>query len=167
MLDRLNLRFAVILLSYGGAIFFLYRDEVLGSILAPLAAGTARLVFALLDSLGVDALREGAVITHPDGFAYEISYICTGLLPVVTFLVCVLAYPAAWRTKWLGMLIAVPILWAINLLRLVSLFWIGVHFPAAFAWAHEVVWEGLLAVTFISLWLGWMNWSGRRIKSSA
>ncbi len=155
------------MLSYGGAVFLFYRNEVLGPILAPLAAGTARLVLALLDLLGIDAVREGAIITHPDGFAYEIAYICTGFLPVATFMVCVLAYPAAWRTKWVGMLIAVPILWAINLLRLVSLFYIGVHFPAAFAWVHEVAWEGLLAATFISLWLGWMNWSARRIRPSA
>lgn len=165
MLDRLKLRFAAILLGYGGVVFLCYRDEVLGSTLAPLAAGTARIVFALLDLFGIEAQREGVIIVHPAGFAYEIAYSCTGFLPVVTFLVCVLAYPASWRAKWQGVAIAVPILWMVNLLRLVSLFYIGVHFPAAFVWAHEVVWEALLAAAFISLWLGWIGWSGHRFST--
>jgi len=37
VLKRLNLRFAVIMLSYGGVVFLVYRDEVLGSFLAPFA----------------------------------------------------------------------------------------------------------------------------------
>lgn len=162
ILKQLNLRFVFIMLAYGGVVFLVYRDEVLGSFLAPLAEGTALITSELIRQFGVEVLRDGAVLTHPNGFAYEIAYTCTGLLPGVTFFVCVLAYPGTVRNKWSGIAIGVPVLLAVNYLRLVNLFYIGVHFPSVFRLAHEVIWEGLLAVTFIGLWLSWISWSNNR-----
>jgi exosortase/archaeosortase family protein len=162
ILKQFNLRFVLIMLIYGGIVFVVYRDEVLASVLAPLAEGTAFITSKLLCLFSVEVLREGAVLTHPDGFAYEIAYTCTGLLPGVTFIVCVMAYPGSLKSKWPGIVIGVPVLLAVNYLRLVNLFYIGVHFPGAFGLAHEVIWEGLLAVAFIGLWLSWIGWSNNR-----
>ncbi len=161
VLERLKLRFAVILAGYGGAVFLVYRDEVLGTALAPLAVATARLVLVVLHFLGLEALREGAVIIHPGGFAYEVAYTCTGFLPIVTFFVCVLAYPVAWQARLTGAIIGILVLWIINLFRLVGLFYLGVNCPSAFAWAHEIAGEIFLGTAFIGLWLGWIGWSDR------
>lgn len=163
----LNLRFAVIMAIYGGAVFLLYRDEVLGPVLAPLAAWTAHITLVLVRELGIDAVRDGAVLVHPDGFAYEIAYTCTGFLPVTTFIACVLAYPAKWHAKRVGIAVGVPLLWMVNLVRLVHLFYLGVYIPEAFVVAHEVVWEWLLAVIFIALWLGWIRWSEKPLNPAA
>ena len=162
ILKQLNLRFVFIMLAYGGVVFLVYRDEVLGSFLAPLAEGTALITSELIRQIGIETLRDGAVLTHPNGFAYEIAYTCTGLLPGVTFIVCVLAYPGTLRNKWPGIALGVPALLVLNYLRLVNLFYIGVRFPRAFGFAHEVLWEGLLAVAFIGLWLSWIFWSNNR-----
>lgn len=159
MLRRLNVGFAVIMVVYGGVVFLVYRDEVLGPFLRPLAELTASVTEGLVRLLGIEVLRAGAIIKHPDGFGFEIAYICTGFLPVVTFVVCVMAYPGPLARKWAGIAFGIPALLAVNFLRLVSLFYIGVRFPALFGLAHEVVWEGLLAVVFIALWVGWMRWS--------
>ena len=148
--------------TYGAVVFLVYRDEVLGVYLAPLAEWTAVIISGLIQWAGMEVLREGAVLSHPNGFAYEIAYTCTGFLPSVTFIVCVLAYPSVLRNKYIGILSCLPVLMVVNYLRLVNLYYIGVCFPTAFALAHEVIWEGLLAVAFISLWLSWINWSDNR-----
>jgi exosortase/archaeosortase family protein len=158
-LKHLNRRFVFILLLYGAVVFFVYRDEVLASLLAPLAEATALITSKLISQFGIETLRQGSVLIHPDGFAYEIAYTCTGLLPVVTFIVCVLAYSGTLRNKWRGIVIGVPVLLIVNYLRLAHLFYIGVYFPSAFRLAHEVIWEGLLAVSFIGLWCSWISWS--------
>jgi len=165
MLKRLNLRFVAIMLIYGGVVFLVYRDEVLGSFLAPLAEWTASIICTLMHQIGIDALRDGAVLTHSGGFAYEIAYTCTGILPAVTFIACVFAYPGTLGNKWVGVAIGVPALLAVNYLRLINLFYIGVSFPSAFGLAHEVLWEGLLAISFIALWLGWIDWSNNRQRA--
>lgn len=159
---NLNLRFAVIMIIYGGAVFLVYRDEVLGPVLAPLAPWTAYVTLVLVHGLGIDAVRDGAVLAHPDGFAYEVAYTCTGFQPIATFIACVLAYPGKWHAKCLGIAVGVPLLWVVNLLRLVHLFYLGVYSPEGLTAAHEVVWQGLVAVTFIALWLSWIRWSEKR-----
>lgn len=158
-MDRLNLRFAVIMMIYGGAVFLTYRDEVLGPFLTPLAVTTARMTAAILHGIGIEALRDKAMLQHPDGFAYDIAYTCTGFLPAVTFIVCILACSGTPGGKLAGIAFGVPVLIAVNLLRLVHLFYLGVYFPAAFGFAHELLWEGLLAIAFIGLWLGWLQWT--------
>lgn len=162
ILRQLNLRFVVIMLAYGGVVFVVYRDEVLGRYLAPLAEWTAIVTSELIRWGGIDVLREGVVLTHSNGFAYQIAYTCTGFLPSVTFIACVLAYPGALHNKLFGILFCVPLLLAVNFLRLINLYYIGVCFPSSFGLAHEVIWEGLLAISFIGLWLGWIEWSAKR-----
>jgi len=34
-----------------------------------------------------------------------------------------------------------------------------VHNPAAFDFAHSVMWEGFLILAILGLWLGWTRWS--------
>jgi exosortase/archaeosortase family protein len=158
-LQGLNLRFAVIMTVYGGAVFLVYRDEVLAPLLAPLAAWTAHITLVLVHGLGIDAVCNGAVLANPRGFACNLAYNCTGFLLITTFIACVLAYPGTWRAKFVGIIFGVPLLWVANLLRLVHLFYLGVYIPEAFAHAHEVLWQWILAGTFIALWLTWIWWS--------
>lgn len=142
---------------YGGAVFLVYRDEVLGSALAPLAVGTARIIELLLQHFGFEVLREGAILSQPEGFAYAIGYACTGFLPITTFWVCVLAYSGTAPRRWPGLIVGGISLWLVNVFRLVSLFYVGVYRPESFAFAHEFLWEVLLAIAFIGLWLTWIH----------
>lgn len=153
----LNLRFALIMTIYGALVSLLYRDEVLATPLAPLAVLTARVTAAILQSVGLPAQREEAILSHPDGFSYEIAYTCTGVLPAVTFIVCLLACSGSVREKLAGIALGVPVLLAVNLLRLVHLYYLGVYMPGAFGFAHEVMWEALLGVAFIGSWLVWLK----------
>jgi exosortase/archaeosortase family protein len=112
----------------------------------------------------MEAVRLVTVISHPDGFAYEIYYRCTGILPVAVLTVSILAYPGPLRQKLVALAAGVPILISLNLMRLVHLFYLGVHNPAAFDIAHAIVWETLLIVAIIGIWMGWTRWSDKRAK---
>jgi exosortase/archaeosortase family protein len=112
----------------------------------------------------MEAVRLVTVISHPDGFAYEIYYRCTGILPVAVLTVSILAYPGPLRQKLVALAAGVPILISLNLMRLVHLFYLGVHNPAAFDIAHTIVWETLLIVAIIGIWMGWTRWSDKRVK---
>ncbi|MBS1213693.1 MAG: archaeosortase [Proteobacteria bacterium] len=156
------LRFVAIMVLYGMVVGLFYREEVLGQALAPLAMLTARATSFLLHAVGIDALRNGTTVMHPAGFSYEIAYTCTGFLPIVTLVVCILAYPGPFQTKCAGILIGAPVLIGINLLRLTSLFYIGIDLPEFFVFAHEVVWEVVWVIAFVGFWFGWIQWASRR-----
>jgi len=161
---QLNLRFAAVMLGFVGVVWLTYREDVLGPPLATLTTLTAQMTVALLHWLGMEAVRVTTVISHPDGFAYEIYYRCTGILPMAFLTVSILAYPGPLRQKFVGLAVGVPILIALNLTRLVHLFYIGVHSPAAFHIAHKIVWETLIILAIIGLWLGWTKWSHKRAE---
>ena len=79
---------------------------------------------------------------------------CTALYPVVIFLSAVVASPASWTHKLVGVL-GVPILAVINLLRIVSLCYVDRWFPRAMDTAHFVVWQSLMVFFTVLLWLLW------------
>jgi exosortase/archaeosortase family protein len=156
---QLNFRFAAVLLAFTGLVWLTYREAVLGAMIVPLTELTAQIATALIDLCGMEAVRSLTVISHPDGFAYEIYYRCTGILPAAFLAVAILAYPGALRQKWCAVAMGVPLLMALNLIRLVRLFHIGVYHTAAFDAAHAGVWRALIIFAIAGLWLGWTRWS--------
>jgi exosortase/archaeosortase family protein len=159
MVSRPWLRFAVVMALYTGVILWLDRDEVLGEGLAPLTLLTARATLVLLHGFGMEAVREGNVIVHPQGFAYQIYYSCTAFIPILSLIVSILAYPGPFRAKWPGIAAGVFILLVLNLVRLVHLFYVGIHHPARFEYVHHMLWENFLILMIIVLWFGWVRWS--------
>ena len=149
------------------AVPFFYRQEVLGELLAPLVGATAWAVRAAIDWLGLDVAQSGAVLASPAGFAYEIQFRCTGFLPVL-FLVTAIAFQRA----PLGRRVAAAIggsmlLLALNLVRLVHLFMVGLFQAHLFDLMHMVFWEAVIVLAVILLWTGFLAWSRSAAPGSA
>lgn len=141
-----------------------YRDELLGVALAPLAAATARVAAAMIELLGMEvASAASAVLRHPAGFACEVTYRCSGVLPAAVLSAAVAASAAPLRLKALGIAVGVPALWAVNLVRLVHLFHIGVYAPERFELAHGVLWEGALMAAALGLFTIWQAGARARL----
>lgn len=158
MARQLNRRFVVVMTVFVGVVFLAYCDNALGALLAPLATLTAQMTLLLLHWSGMEATRAATVISHPGGFAYEITYRCTGFLPVAFLTASLLASPGSLQRKVPGLAVGVPVLIGLNLTRLVHLFYVGVHNPVVFDVAHAVLWEGFLVLAILGLWRGWMTW---------
>jgi len=79
---------------------------------------------------------------------------CTVLYPLVIFASAVVASPTTWRHKMTAVL-GVPLLAIVNLLRIVSLCYIGRWFPGAMDMSHFVIWESLMVFFTVLLWLLW------------
>ncbi len=145
------------------AVFFFW----IASFSAVAMAGGLRGVFRLLTHhvaeataltlrlLGHPAQASGVVVDGW-GFSLEIIPPCTGLLPALLFLAAVFAYPCRWREKALGVALGLPGIYLLNLARVVSLYFIGLRFPAAFERAHMLVWQPLVIFSSVALWLLWV-----------
>jgi exosortase/archaeosortase family protein len=138
-----------------------YRDDFIGWLIGPWVDLTARMTVALLHLLEVQAVRAGGQIYHAGGFAYEIYYRCTAVLPAALLAALILASTACLRRKLIGVALGVVVLIVVNLMRLVHLFHLGVHHPTLFEAAHDVVWELILVMATIGLWWIWRRWAVR------
>jgi exosortase/archaeosortase family protein len=76
---------------------------------------------------------------------------------MLIFLAAVLAFPASWRSRLLGLGLGILAIQVVNLIRVVALFLTGTYFPSLFDASHTVVWQTLVILSGVLLWIFWAN----------
>lgn len=141
--------------TVAAAVVFGPHEPVRAGLYGWLDTGTAEVVSAVLRLAGWPVLTTGPVIAHPDGFAMEIYYRCTGLLPAAFLAVAVLSFPVSAGRRWWGLATGVLLVFAVNLARLVGLMVVGVNAPEHFDVAHGLVGESLIVAAVAAYWVAW------------
>lgn len=109
-----------------------------------------------LNLLGENASVHGLVLAS-SRFSVAIYNGCNGLEAILIFTAGVLAFPAPWPRKLAGVALGLLAIQVINVVRIVSLFYIGAFFPAAFSASHVYVWQSLVIVLAVVLWVVWVR----------
>lgn len=123
----------------------------------PVATITASLVRAA----GLEVEQQGPILRHPSGFAMEVYWRCTGLVPAAFLAALVLACPASLRLRLRGALVGSGLILLLNMSRLSSLFAVGAFRPQSFARAHDL-WELVIVLSVPVAWLAWLGLAQRR-----
>jgi exosortase H (IPTLxxWG-CTERM-specific) len=101
----------------------------------------------LITALGGKCFQHGAILSSPaKGFAMEVRDGCNGVNVVILLWAAILAYPSTLKWKLLGLGGGLAAIQAVNLLRLVSLFYLGQYSPSIFEFAHLYLWESLIII---------------------
>ena len=107
---------------------------------------------------GQEVIRNDRVLAAPDDtFAMRVDNDCNGLWAHLILLAGMLAYPATWRRRSIGILLTQPVLFGLNIIRLVSLFFVGIYLPGAFRTVHVYVWQFLIIGLAVALLLVWVD----------
>lgn len=125
------------------------------ALIVPFTAGVARASGAILNALGEPVTAAGTELRSRSGFAVEILNGCNGVETALLFGAAVLAFPASWKRRLLGLLLGFAAIELVNLARVVTLFWIGRHRPALFSASHTVIWQSLVVLFGVLLFLLW------------
>lgn len=151
---RFPLRFA----AWATALWLFIQAPV--GVLPALQSGTLQLVSASAALTGLpNRVEAEAVVSFGPGlFRYQVTQVCTAWGPAVLLVAAVLAYPASWRRRASGLLVGLPLLLMLNVVRLVSMAWLGVRWPDLFEQAHGFWWQALV---ILSVALGWLAWAHR------
>jgi len=147
-------------LIFGGCIlaFMLVRSWLLDNeALTPLFDFTAAATGFFLNIFGASVEVDGSSISSPD-FSMGIVFGCTGIVAMAIYASAVLAYPCTAKQKAIGIAFGVAALFVLNLVRTVSLFFIGSHFSSSFFdTAHMLIWQPVMIAVAIVLWLFWVE----------
>lgn len=102
---------------------------------------------------------------HLSTSSYAINVVdgCNGIYATAILISGVMAYPSSWSEKVWGLLLGVAAIFALNLVRVISLFYLGEFYPSIFHEAHVYVWQPIIIVWAIFVWDFW----SRKIKTSA
>ena len=136
------------------------NGELDGAWMDAFCAMWARIAVFALTLLGVPASSDGVTV-DAGAFTATIVPACTALDVIILFAAAVLAYPASVGARLRGLLLGVAALFAINIVRIVSLILIGIHYLDLLEDAHLLVWQATMALSAIGLWLLWHSWASR------
>jgi exosortase H (IPTLxxWG-CTERM-specific) len=96
----------------------------------------------------------GTVMRSPL-FALDVRNGCNGVEAAILLAAAILAFPATWRSRLIGLAAGVSAIQLLNLVRLCSLFWLGEHHRRIFDFFHVAVWQGLVILAAISIFVFW------------
>jgi len=111
----------------------------------------------VLNILGQNTSISTTAITS-SAFAIDIKQGCDALEPIALLMSAILAYPGAIGKKVMGIFISIIILLVINIVRIVSLFLIGIYWSNLFDVMHVEVWQFLFILFVITLCFIWIKW---------
>ena len=147
---------AVFLLLLAGGFTLISLNWVNNHAIEPFTAGIARVSGVVLDLLGQNISQQGTIL-RGSRFAVNIRNGCNGVEAMLIFLAAVLAFPAPWRSRLLGLAFGILAIQAVNLVRVVALFLTGAYFPRLFDASHTVVWQTVVILSGVLLWIFWAN----------
>ncbi|MGH9425407.1 MAG: archaeosortase/exosortase family protein [Terriglobia bacterium] len=120
----------------------------------PLAIAFTSIGGLALNLLSMKAEASGTLL-RIEGFAAKIDDVCTGIFVVAIYLSAVLAYPSRPMQKLQGFLLGTVTILFLNLIRVVSLMYVGRYMPDFFETAHLLIWQSLIIFSAVLVWIYW------------
>ena len=119
------------------------------------------MVNALLHLLGEPTRLAGENV-FSDAFNLKLAPHCGALHVLQFFGATVLAFPASATQRIVGVLAGFSCIVLLNLLRLVTVYLAGAHWPTRVQALHEELWPVLLIMGTVILCATWVGWVGGR-----
>jgi len=102
-------------------------------------------------------ISNGQILRHGDnGFALEVAKECSGLTASWLLLAAIIAFESNWKHKLWGFVLGFLTLQTINIVRIISLFYVGDLMLEHFELVHRQIWPILLNISMILIFGGWL-----------
>ena len=148
------LRFALFLVAFYALVAI---RPVNDAVVVPFTAFLVKISAGVLRALGERVVTDGTVI-RSSLFAVDVKNGCNGIEATLLLLAAMLAFPAPPKARAAGVALGLAAIQAVNLVRIVSLFWLGVHRRDVFELFHAAVWQTLLILLAVGIFLAWGRW---------
>jgi len=160
------LRFFLVFLLIQGVLFTAEMMQPVQRLaVIPFTEGIAALSAWLVMLFDANVVSEGIIIRDvTSGFAVAIQAGCNGVEATIVMVAAMLAFPSPWRLKLWGILLGFLSIQALNLVRIISLFYIGQWNMLIFDWAHLYLWQALIMLDVLIIFLIWLRFLPRPVQ---
>lgn len=90
-------------------------------------------------------------------FTLAVGLGCEAFDVTILAMVGILCFPSVWRVRLIGALFVGSLIQGINVLRLTSLFLVGLYGPEYFDFVHYNLWQVVLVLCVIGAWWLWLT----------
>jgi exosortase H (IPTLxxWG-CTERM-specific) len=154
-------------------LFFLSIQAVLFAVelIGPVQTGFIMPWTGLLATFSADLVQffdanvtaySNVIQSTTNGFGVAIMPGCNGVEACIILIAAIVAFPAPWRPKLAGLGIGILAVQAVNVLRIVSLFYLGQWNMKWFEFAHLYLWQALIMLDVLVVWLLWVRYLARK-----
>ncbi len=155
------------LLIFLGVLLTLFSLEMLAPVQAavihPFTSLLAKISAFLTTFFDQDVVSEGRLlIDQPSGFAVSIESGCNGVEATIVLIAAVLAFPAPWRARITTIIAGFFAIQALNIVRIISLFYLGQWNEEIFAFSHLYLWPALIMLDVLLVFLVYLHVLGRQ-----
>ena len=153
-----QLRYPLLVLLYlviAGSLVSAFMDR-LQPTLRQLEIFTATSVASFMSLFTSAMVSHGDLVTY-DGFSVSIIIECVGILEMLIYSACVLAFPAPWRARAIGVPAGCLAIYSFNVLRIATLLVVGRHWHAAFDFFHLYFWQATLIAMIVGVLYAWIR----------
>lgn len=150
------------LIYFGLLQLFLFALEQLSyvhsNVIIPFTEGVAYLSAWLIQLFDDKVISQGVLLQQMEnGFAVSIQSGCNGVEAVIVLVSAMLVFPSSWKLKLLGIMVGFFAIELLNIIRIITLFYIGQWNLDVFEWAHLYVWEALIMLDVLIIFLWWLR----------
>jgi exosortase H (IPTLxxWG-CTERM-specific) len=129
------------------------------AVVVPFTAFLVKISAGILGLIGEKVVTDGTVI-RSSLFAVDVKNGCNGIEATLLLLAAMLAFPASAKARAAGLAVGILAIQGVNLVRIVSLFWLGAHRRDVFDLFHAAIWQTLLILLAVGIFLAW----GKRLR---
>jgi len=152
---RFSILFVVLILG-------LFTLEVLkpvqDHVILPFTAVIASISVFLIEMFDDGVMSRGKEIWDvASGFGISIEPGCNGVEALIILFAAIFAFPAPLKHKFIGFAIGFCAIQGLNLVRIISLFYLGQWNMVWFEWFHLYLWQALIILDALVVWLIWLR----------
>ena len=133
-------------------------QPVQNAVVLPWTEALARISAGLITLFDSHVAAFGKILQNTtNGFAVSIEAGCNGIEAAIILIAAMLAFPTPWKHRVIGILAGLSAVQALNIVRVISLFYLGQWNMKAFEWAHLYLWQALIMLDVLIVWLIWIR----------
>ena len=134
-------------------------------IITPFTEHLAAVSAVLLKLFDADVASNGIVIQSlSNGTSVAILAGCNGIEAMICLTAAIIAYPATWMQRLWGLVLGYIAIQSLNIVRIISLFYLLQWNKQWFEWAHLYIWQGLIFLDVLIVFIVWIRWVVKQNK---
>lgn len=157
-------RFLVLFVTLVVGLFVLeLLEPVRQAVILPFTSLLADVSAAIMQRFDADVMATEQIIrSRATGFAVEILPGCNAVEALIILFAAIFAFPASLPHKLMGFVAGFFAVQLLNLVRIISLFYLGQWNMTAFEWFHKYLWQAFIMLDALIFWLLWLRYVDRR-----
>ena len=141
-------------------------SPVQAHVIVPFTTVLANISAAIILPFDSSVIAYGKVLQFGDtGFAVSIEAGCNGVEATIVLIAAVLAFPAPWRARLAVVGIGFLAVQAMNIVRIISLFYLGNWNLEYFTWIHLYLWPVLIMLDVLIVFIVYLRYLSNQVPT--